>query len=395
MGLFRSLTGELRLELTSADVSGTLKSISERGIRLTNVQLCSDLTVSFTVSRRSLGTIEMMAQRRGERLRILGRSGIFWPLSGLRRRTFLVFGTALLFFLSLFVPSRVLFVEVEGNLRVPERKILEAAADAGIGFGASRRAVRSEKMKNALLGVLPQLQWAGVNTYGCRAVITVREREEANHLAENMAVSSIVAVCDGVITSCTVTGGGALCSVGQAVRKGQILISGYVDCGQVITATRAQGEVFARTMHNLTVLTPSQALQRGDLREQRTNYSLQVGKKRINFMKGSGISEGTCVKMYSEYYITLPGDYRLPVKLVKETVLSFATQRIQRSPAETEQSLSVFAKSYLRDHMVALTVLDAKESFSADAAAFRLTGQYACTEMIGREQGEQIGDSHG
>lgn len=31
-------------------------------------------------------------------------------------------------------------------------------------------------MKNALLSAIPELQWAGVNTYGCRAVISVRER---------------------------------------------------------------------------------------------------------------------------------------------------------------------------------------------------------------------------
>ncbi len=82
-------------------------------------------------------------------------------------------------------------------------------------------------------------------------------------------------------------------------------------------------------------------------------------------MKGSGIYDGTCVKMYSEYYITLPGGYRLPVKLIKETVCSYDMQKQLRSAANTEQALSVFSKVYLRDQMVALTVLDAKEYFSS------------------------------
>ena len=57
--------------------------------------------------------------------------------------------------------------------------------------------------------------------------------------------------------------------------------------------------------------------------------------------------------------------------------------------------LSKSAKNYLRGQLVALTILDAQESFLSDGSCCRMTGQYACTEMIGREQGEQIGDFHG
>ena len=36
--------------------------------------------------------------------------------------------------------------------------------------------IRSEKVKNSLLQRIPQLQWAGINTDGCVAVISVREK---------------------------------------------------------------------------------------------------------------------------------------------------------------------------------------------------------------------------
>jgi hypothetical protein len=50
-------------------------------------------------------------------------------------------------------------------------------------------------------------------------------------------------------------------------------------------------------------------------------YSILLGKKRINFYKGSGIYDGSCVKMVSQYHLTLPGDYVLPVTVVKEEPL--------------------------------------------------------------------------
>lgn len=395
MGIFRSLAGTVRLELTSADVAASLQTMNKLGIRISNVETCGDLTACFTASRRSLREIESLAARKGERLKIKSRNGLSWKIRELSLRPVLLIGIVLLLVLVLFVPSRVFFVEVEGNDAVPSRLILEAAQDAGIRFGASRRAVRSEKMKNELLGVLPQLRWAGVNTYGCTAVISVRERVEEKRTQKKYSVSSIVSAADGVITSCTVTSGNALCSIGQAVQKGQMLISGYTDCAQTVTATRAAGEIFALTQHDLTVVTPSESLSRGEIREQIVNFSLQVGKKRINFKKDSGIYAPTCVKMYTQYDLTLPGGYRLPVSLLKETVLVYDTQTQPRSEETVVQQLSDFAKDYLRCQMVALTVLDAQEEAADVGGVFRLMGHYRCTEMIGREQGEQIGEFYG
>lgn len=394
MGIFRSLAGSARLELTSADVSAALRDINAAKIRVWDVRIVGDLTVQFTASQKSIRFIEKIAERKGERLNVIGRSGLFWPIMGLRNRPVLVLGMAFLFALAIFVPGRVLFVRVEGNAAVPGEMILEAAQDAGIRFGASRRAVRSEKVKNRLLGVMPQLQWAGVNTYGCTAVITVRERAQEQETKEEYPVSSIVASCDGVITSCTVTRGSGLCAVGQAVQKGQVLISGYVDCGQSITVTRSQGEIFALTRHELTVVTPSETMVREELRGQRTYYGFRIGKKRINFVKGSGISDGTCVKMYQEYQLTLPGGHRLPISLVKETVLTYDLKPCERSDAVVKKQLSDFAKRYLQDHLVALVVLNAQEKLTAEENRFLFHGYYHCTEMIGRERAEQIGEFH-
>ena len=394
MGIFRSLAGSARLELTSADVSAALRDINAAKIRVWDVRIVGDLTVQFTASQKSIRFIEKIAERKGERLNVIGRSGLFWPIMGLRNRPVLVFGMAFLFALAIFVPGRVLFVRVEGNAAVPGEMILEAAQDAGICFGASRRAVRSEKVKNRLLGVMPQLQWAGVNTYGCTAVITVRERAQEQETKEECPVSSIVASCDGVITSCTVTRGSSLCAVGQAVQKGQVLISGYVDCGQSITVTRSQGEIFAQTRHELTIVTPSETMAREELRDQRTYYGFRIGKKRINFVKGSGISDGTCVKMYQEYQLTLPGGYRLPISLVKETVLAYDLKPCERSDVVVKRQLSDFAKGYLQDHLVALVVLNAQEELTAEEKRFLFHGYYHCTEMIGRERAEQIGEFH-
>jgi sporulation protein YqfD len=289
----------------------------------------------------------------------------------------------LIIILSLILPSRVLFVRVEGNAEIPTRYIVETAERCGIGFGASRREVRSERMKNMLLDHIPQLQWAGVNTYGCVAVVSVRERTEPPATVETHQVSSIVAQRDGVVQSCTVTRGTAMCTVGQAVTKGQILISGFTDCGLCIQADRAEGEILALTNRSLNVLTPENGAVRVSERQSTKKFSLIVGKFRINFYKDSGILDSTCVKMYSENYMTLPGGFRLPVALaVEERIFCHIGQSAQK---DYSQTLMDFAQRYLQSQMTAGQILRREEQIDG----CQLEGQYACLEMIGQVRYEE------
>ena len=79
-----------------------------------------------------------------------------------------------------------------------------------------------------------------MNTRGCVAVISVRERPEEAQVDRPGTVSAVTAAQDGIIERVTVTNGTALCRPGQAVRAGETLISGYTDCGRTIRAGRAE-----------------------------------------------------------------------------------------------------------------------------------------------------------
>lgn len=393
MGIFRSLAGLIRLEYTSADIAGAFLEMGKRDIPVFHVQMMDEVSARFTVYRKDHRRLNALAARRGEGVKPIHYRGIFWGLRAALHRPVLVVGSLLILWAGLFLPGRILFLSVEGNSEVPQRMILEAAEGCGLRFGVSRREIRSEQVKNSLLEAIPQLKWAGVNTYGCKAVITVRERDDGEAAQERYAVRHIVAARDGVITSCTVTDGYGLCTVGQAVQEGDVLISGYTDCGISIRAGVAQGEIMAATNRQLTVKTPSEHCARSGSGGQTVKYSLIIGKKRINFYKGSGISDASCVKMYSEYVLTLPGGFALPVSLVKETFSGCELYKVQTTDAEI--LLESFAAAYLQEQMTAGTVIQKAETIGESGGAFYLMGNYACLESIGVEQEEKIGDFNG
>lgn len=391
MEFWHSLGGMVEITLTSADTAASMSALNTAGIVLHSVDRAKDdLTVRFRVRRHDFPKLQSILLRRGDSLEAVRRKGLYWTAKGLLKRPVLVFGILLLLFLVTFLPTRVLFFRVEGNTTIPTNLILEKCQQCGISFGASRAKVRSEKLKNALLEAMPELQWAGINTSGCVATISVRERSVTDTVQKVPGVSSIVASRDGIIAECTVTRGSAACQVGQAVRSGQVLISGYTDCGLSIRAERAEGEIYAQTDRDLTAKIPSQWESRGEKTSQVKKYALIIGKKRINLYKGSGISDTSCDKMYVENYVTLPGGFQLPIAVVTEVWTYHDTEASVLSEEEAVKTLSSFAKRYLPSQMVAGRITNTQESVSAEECAYTLTGKYACLEMIGVVQNEEM-----
>lgn len=384
-------SGVVALKIISADIPGLLDALTGVGISLNSVRVMDPLTLTMCIPRRSLSQLTALCQRRGDDVTVTGRTGLYWKISAILRRPVLLLGLLLLIFLTFFLPDRILFVEVEGNVRVPAMEILEQAQLSGIRFGVSRRAVRSEQLKNALLERIPSLQWAGINTKGCTAVISVREREEAE-TQPDPAVGHIVAACDGIILSADTLSGTGLCRPGQAVRRGQILISAYTDTGIAIRASRARGEIFAMTRRNFRAVTPAQACIRGAQTHREVKFSLRIGKKRINFWKGSGICDTSCDRIYVDNCITLPGGFQLPISVIQETIIRYETAPCELSPEDVQPRLESFASRYLLSHMVSGAIQSTDATLRLASGTYILEGAYRCTEMIGRFRQEEIGE---
>lgn len=388
MAFWQSMNGTVRMKLICADPPGVLWTIHQKGIEITEVSMPDDMTLLFSLRRQDARRLEHFLKNKGVAMERVGHSGIYWAFRSLLRRPVLVGGMVFLLLISLYLPTRVYFFRVEGNETIPTRYILEQADLCGLSFGASRREVRSEKVKNALLEAVPQLQWAGVNTSGCVATISVRERKQTPARLESSGVSSIVATQDGVIQEVTVTGGSALCKVGQAVKAGQILVSGYTDCGISIRAERAKGEVYAVTRREITASIPTEWVYRGEKQTETKKYSLIIGKNRINFYKESGNLDTGCVKMYSEKYVTLPGGFQLPLAIVTETWISSEATSVSASVDHV--TLSDAVRAYLCRTMIAGRILSEAEAISQEDGVCVLEGVYECLEMIGQEQNEEI-----
>ena len=387
MNFWHSMSGMLTVKILSADSNDFLRRLHQAAIEVHRVQFLDELQLQFQIHRKDYNRITAAARKTGAEISVVSKDGIYYRWVSLRQRPILVASFLLMLLLTIIIPSRIYFFRVEGNRTIPAKWILSMAENNGIYFGVSRREIRSEKVKNAVLEAIPELEWVGINTAGCVATISVRERQQDTIKPPEKGVSSIIATMDGVVTQISATAGSPSVKTGEAVKAGQVLISVYTDCGLSIRATRAKGEIYAQTKRKLTLVTPSDSTKRGEATSKTRNFALIIGKKRINFYQGSGILDTSCVKMYEENYVTLPGGFQLPIAIVTETWICH-DETIAADEATPD--LSGAAEDYLHSHMVAGKILSKVETTTTENGITYLNGEYACLEMIGQERNEEI-----
>lgn len=391
MKILDILPGNTVVEIICADILSLLNIFTSSGIHLQNIRYRDDLTVCITINRKSYHSIVILSEKYGAVVKKKAVYGVFSIAGRFIKRPVLLLFLFAAFLVCCYVPGRIFFLNVDGNIQVPERYILEVAEECGIKFGAKRRLVRSEMMKNKLLENIPQLQWAGINTSGCTATISVREKtiSEKQDVSKHQ-VTSIVASRDGIIQSCTVQQGNALCAVGQAVKAGQVLVSGYLDCGIVTKTMQADAEIKALTFRSLEVISPRASIVKGIEQETKTRYALRIGKKLIKFYKDSGNLDATCGKIYLEEYVHLPGGFRLPVAIIKETEFSYIEAEEEAIASDTGEWIKNFASNHLKNTMISGEIISTDAVVTPDADVFCLKGRYACMEMIGQIKYEEF-----
>ena len=371
MELWWRLRGWKRLRLTSADCPSRLRQMADR-VKLTDIVFPGPVTAEFSCLRTDVPKLRI---RDGERLETVGEGGLPKYLKGLWAWRRLAAFALLLGLLTVLLPTRVFFFRVEGNGELPERYILEQAAKCGVSFGAARRDLRSEQVKNQLLKAIPELRWAGVNTQGCTAVITVALRDQGENREEDLP-GDIVAVADGVVTECYPRAGSCLAAPGQAVQKGTVLISGVTDLGRVTHLGRAVGEVYGLTRREIEIRLPGKTLLKQSTGQSIRKFSLMIGKKYVNFSNDSGIFMGSCVRMRTVNYLTLPGGFSLPAALVTDTYFLCETTE---APREDWGPLEDAARRIVRERMIAGEVLSEDKNREGN----RLTAVYDCRELLG------------
>ena len=129
MGVFRSVAGQIQIEITGADIPFIFKRLTRAGIVLYNAAQIDDLTVKASIVRKNLPIVKSVVTTCGGDVKIVHKEGLVFTAKKVFKRPILIFTIALLIFMSIYIPSRIFFVKVEGLDHCDNLSLVTAGKD--------------------------------------------------------------------------------------------------------------------------------------------------------------------------------------------------------------------------------------------------------------------------
>lgn len=389
--IIHMLRGKVRLEIEGAFPERFLNLLAQHGVAFWGLEWRSPLCLRLYVSRRAAKGTAALAERAMCTSRVLGRQGLPFLLARFRRRYALIFGLLLSLAAVLVLSRFVLEVTIEGNETVPSAQIRAVLSELGVRPFVWGPSIDSGQVEQELLLRIPELGWFAVNVNGCRAEVSVREREKKPDLIDEKTPANVVAEKGGIVTRLEVLEGAAQIGRGDTVAPGDLLISGVDDLeappaqGGIVGVryVHAMGRVYARTWYTLSAATPLDAFGKSYTGAERTRRALILGNKQINFYLGAGISYGKYDKIEKTKTLVLPGGMTLPVSLLETTLTEYEAVPAQVARASAEAYLRRVLEEELRARVGEGEILRMSVTVSEQDGVLTVTLLGECEEQIG------------
>lgn len=143
-------------------------------------------------------------------------------------------------------------INVQGNSEIKSEDVISVISELGVGVGTKKSSINSAILKQLIMAKLTDISWISVNINGSCLNICIKEKIKSPEILKEGEACNIVAKSDGQIEHMEVYKGDSCVNAGDAVVKGQILISGAArDASGGTVVSEARGRVFAQTKRKL------------------------------------------------------------------------------------------------------------------------------------------------
>jgi len=252
--LFYFLRGYLVITVSGRYPERFLNVCAGRHIFIWNTFSCSRHLIRCCISIRGFRLLPPIARKTGVHIKIIEKRGLPIWLNHAKKRKLFLTGLLLCLLFTVLINQFVWKMEIVGCEKLSVTYIKEQLAECGLKVGAFRPRIDEKKIQTKMLLAVPELAWLWVDKTGSKVSIQVKERVMPPDIFDPHDFCHLIASKDGVIDSMVIKNGEPVISLGDTVRKGDLLVSGLIlsEKGVDPRQVQSEGSVYARVWYEET-----------------------------------------------------------------------------------------------------------------------------------------------
>ncbi len=337
----------------------------------------------FTLPLPECAALERIFASRGIEFTITRERGLRFLLRRYSKRPGILVGL-LIFFVMIGAGRQFIWtLDVAGNENVSANEILSELESLGCRVGTYIPGIDFDRLHSDFLLADRRFAWIAVNLRGTHATVEVRESLTPPPVPDEDTPYNLVADEEGFIESVDIYRGAKTVSVGDPVRKGDLLASGVVETKSGFKLVHARGVVKARVRRSIHIEIPLEREKKVYTGREFAEKSLKILGFSIKVFKSTGNPPATCDIIDRERRLSVFGTIELPIVL-SERVLCEYELSPETISGETARS-EAFAE--LRDECSRLDgeIVSREVEAGLDGGVYTIDCKLAVVRDIARE----------
>lgn len=345
----------------------------------------SGYTMRGTVQAAEYRSLCKIARRLGLKMRIEKKHGIYFTLKRHRDKIGFaagaIFAAAVVLFLNLFVWE----INISGNKAVSSEEIMATLANSGLKTGTLRTAHDARKIEWNIMNDNKEIAWATVNIQGCCVNVVVSEtRREAEMKYDDDKPVNIIAAKYGVIRKMDVFDGQGVVKVGDAVMKGDLLVSAtFEDRHGKLTLKHSRARVMAETDYEITVEFPLEQVIETTGGVKKSVKGIEIMGLSIPLGSRRGCEELPAEKEEKELYFLW---IRLPVKEIRAKYYAVKRNTITYTAEQAKGGAFQLLEQKEVEEMSNMEIISRKTEEKIANGKYIIRASYDCIMDIAEEQ---------
>lgn len=260
-------------------------------------------------------------------INISKRRGLPFLLRRYRRRWAFALGLVLFFLINWVASMFIWNIQIEGNFKTDSQVVLDYLLTQGVREGILAKNIDCDNIRVRMTKDFEDISWASLTIEGSQLTVSLHERHPMDLSAKEPC--NLIASRDGVIHQIRALTGRTAVKQGETVTRGQLLVSGVLEYTTGKTEfVAATGEIFARTIRDITVTQPLKYIETrrtGEMATRRVlsffglNIPLYIGGIDRAYEKDLVLSRPETATAYLPIYLATANFYFTEERMINLT----------------------------------------------------------------------------
>ena len=311
--LFQFFLGYINIQVEGYYIEKFLNKCVNKGILIWGLKHKKTTLIEAKVGTADFENLKNVASDNGCVVTKIKEKGIPIILKKYKKRQGLIIGTISIF-LIIFILSKFIWkIDIIGNDKIGKDEILNLVEKDGLKIGTAKSKIDVKKIINQIRMERDDVSWVGIEFKGTNAIVKIVEATKKPDIIDEKYFCNIVATKDAIITRIIVQNGTAQVKVGDSVRKGDILIAGWIQGDHTDKYfVNSSGEVKGKIQYTQIEKIKKKEIIRERTGRRERKYSIKINnfvinlyKKYSKFKKYDTIVKEKNLRLFKNFYLPI------------------------------------------------------------------------------------------